>query len=230
MARPRYARETGVRSARGRSTLRRPWEGRAKCRRRRTSVASTRSSRKRARAHAARRCTDDRASCPSATDGLRRAVSSWARRPGCTAPPRPACRSTATGPATRSSSSSSRRASSGASSSSRTRCSALHARTTSTVASPTRARFERCARYVSALVETLDPAIVVTLGATALESLHAVAPHSLALKWDVGDVHRWNGRFVLPLYHPGARAMIQRSWAEQRRDYKLLRSLLGEPT
>ena len=52
------------------------------------------------------------------------------------------------------------------------------------------------------------------------------------LRWDVGDVHRWYGRFVVPLYHPGARAMIQRPWAQQKRDYQRLRSLLvtdGEP-
>jgi uracil-DNA glycosylase family 4 len=95
---------------------------------------------------------------------------------------------------------------------------------------PHKAEIERCSHFVKSLIDALDPAIVVTLGATALESLGAVVPHTLSLKWDVGEVHRWNGRFVLPLYHPGARAMIQRSWADQRRDYKLLRSLLGDPT
>ncbi len=37
---------------------------------------------------------------------------------------------------------------------------------------------------------------------------------------------RWYRRFLLPLYHPGARAMIQRPWARQREDYALLASLL----
>jgi uracil-DNA glycosylase len=66
----------------------------------------------------------------------------------------------------------------------------------------------------------------VTLGATALEAAEGIAPHGLTLKWDVGDVHRWNGRFLLPLYHPGARSTIQRPWAHQRRDFALLASLL----
>jgi uracil-DNA glycosylase family 4 len=91
---------------------------------------------------------------------------------------------------------------------------------------PTKAEVKRCTYFVSALIDALDPAIVVTLGATALSSLAWITPHELTLKWDVGEVHRWNGRFVLPLFHPGARATIQRPWSEQMRDWKLLRSLL----
>lgn len=91
---------------------------------------------------------------------------------------------------------------------------------------PSKAEIQKCTHFVRALLEEIDPAIVVTLGVTALASLAAIAPHSLALKWDVGEAHRWNGRFVLPLYHPGPRATIQRPWAQQLKDWKLLRSLL----
>jgi uracil-DNA glycosylase family 4 len=91
---------------------------------------------------------------------------------------------------------------------------------------PTKSEVERCTHFVRALIEHLDPAIVVSLGATALASLAAIEAHALTLKWDVGQAHRWNGRFVLPLYHPGPRATIQRPWAEQRKDWKLLRQLL----
>ncbi len=91
---------------------------------------------------------------------------------------------------------------------------------------PSKAEVKRCTHFVQSLIDALDPAIIVTLGATALMSLAVIAPHTLTLKWDVGEVHRWNHRFVLPLYHPGARATIQRPWADQMRDWKLLRTLL----
>lgn len=91
---------------------------------------------------------------------------------------------------------------------------------------PSKAEVGTCSHFVRALIETLDPAIVVTLGATALASTEHLAPHGLTLRWDVGDVKRWFGRFLLPLYHPGPRAMIQRPWARQREDYALWASLL----
>jgi len=91
---------------------------------------------------------------------------------------------------------------------------------------PAKAEVKRCTHFVAALIEALDPAIVVPLGATALSSLGAIEGHDLTLKWDVGHVHRWNARFVVPLFHPGARSTIQRPWAEQMNDWKLLRTLL----
>lgn len=94
---------------------------------------------------------------------------------------------------------------------------------------PAKAEVKRCTHFVRELIDVLDPAIVVPLGATALSSLNVIEGHDLTLKWDVGHVHRWNARFVLPLFHPGARSTIQRPWADQMKDWKLLRSLL-DPT
>lgn len=92
---------------------------------------------------------------------------------------------------------------------------------------PTRAEITHCSGFVRSLIECIDPAIVVTLGATALAAAGQIESHGLTLKWDVGEVRRWHGRFLLPLYHPGTRAMIQRPWATQRRDWAQLASLLG---
>ena len=88
------------------------------------------------------------------------------------------------------------------------------------------AEIERCSGYLSGLVVMLDPALVVTLGATALRAVSVLAPHGLDLARDVGTIHRWMGRWLLPLYHPGPRAMIHRPWAAQRRDYATWRSLM----
>jgi uracil-DNA glycosylase family 4 len=83
-----------------------------------------------------------------------------------------------------------------------------------------------CNRYLSRLVTYLDPALIVTLGTTALSALSELAPHDLSLSADCGRPTRWMARWLLPLYHPGPRAMIHRSWADQQRDYALWRSLL----
>lgn len=83
-----------------------------------------------------------------------------------------------------------------------------------------------CSRFLSGLMVVLDPVLVVTLGTTALRAVSQLAPHGLALHRDVGGVHRWMGRWLLPLYHPGPRAMIHRPWAAQRRDYATWRSLM----
>ena len=91
---------------------------------------------------------------------------------------------------------------------------------------PAKSEITRCTHFVRSLIETLDPALVVTLGATALASTDIVHAHGLTLRWDGGEVHRWFGRFLLPLYHPGTRALIQRPLPKQRADYALWASLL----
>jgi uracil-DNA glycosylase family 4 len=88
------------------------------------------------------------------------------------------------------------------------------------------AEIANCSRFLSGLMVVLDPAIVVTLGTTALRAVGELAPHGLTLQRDVGGVHRWMGRWLLPLYHPWPRAMIHRPWAAQRRDYATWRSLM----
>ena len=92
--------------------------------------------------------------------------------------------------------------------------------------SPFKSEIETCTHFFRSLVACLDPAIVVTLGATALESADRIEPHGLMLRWDAGDIKRWYGRFLLPLYHPGPRSTILRPWSQQRRDFALLASLL----
>ncbi|MEM9191608.1 MAG: uracil-DNA glycosylase [Myxococcota bacterium] len=98
---------------------------------------------------------------------------------------------------------------------------------------PSKAEVARCTYFLRNLIFVIGPAIVVTLGSTALAATEAIEGHGLLLKWNAGSVHRWYGRFLLPLYHPGARAMIQRSLAEQQRDYAewgaLLRSAKEAP-
>jgi uracil-DNA glycosylase family 4 len=66
---------------------------------------------------------------------------------------------------------------------------------------PTRVEIGRCRGWVDRQVELLDPSLVVTLGGTALA--WAFGPGRL-LRDLRGRAHDWNGRRLLPTYHPSA--------------------------
>jgi DNA polymerase len=66
---------------------------------------------------------------------------------------------------------------------------------------PTRAEMHRCRGWLDRQVELVDPRLVVTLGGTAL-SWALGTGHRLA---DMrGRLHAWQGRSLLPTYHPSA--------------------------
>jgi len=87
---------------------------------------------------------------------------------------------------------------------------------------PTKTEVSNCSIHLKEQIEIINPKIVVTLGAVALESTKHVASHSLNLKESVRTANKWFGRILIPLYHPGQRAMIHRSMANQRSDYQFI--------
>ncbi|HEY9869884.1 MAG TPA: uracil-DNA glycosylase family protein [Candidatus Obscuribacterales bacterium] len=89
-------------------------------------------------------------------------------------------------------------------------------------ATPIKGEIENCSDYLKEQINLVDPRIVVTLGSVALDALGLIEPHRLILSAHVRTVHRWYGRKVIPLYHPGARAMVHRSMANQRSDYQFV--------
>ncbi|MFL6759900.1 MAG: uracil-DNA glycosylase [Sphingomonas sp.] len=86
-------------------------------------------------------------------------------------------------------------------------------------APPSKRSIRNCSSNLQRQIETIDPAIVVTLGAAALEATRQIDPHELTLSGSVRSAHAWNGRLIIPLYHPGARAMVHRNFAAQTADY-----------
>jgi uracil-DNA glycosylase family 4 len=86
-------------------------------------------------------------------------------------------------------------------------------------APPSTQEIDRCARHLRAQIEVVQPKMVMTLGAVALEATRLVESHALSLKGSVRTANNWFGRLLLPLYHPGARAMVHRSFANQTADY-----------
>jgi uracil-DNA glycosylase family 4 len=95
-------------------------------------------------------------------------------------------------------------------------------------APPSKTELENCSRHLAATLHVLQPSVVVTLGAVALRALHRLRPHELVLAHDVGRAVRWDERWLLPLYHPGPRAQLHRSFARQEDDFRQLAAFLQE--
>lgn len=87
---------------------------------------------------------------------------------------------------------------------------------------PTPAEAANCHPFLRRQIELVNPKIVVTLGATALRALSGIEQHAFSLSQSVRTIHPWFGRSLIPLYHPGQRAMIHRSFANQRSDYQFV--------
>ena len=86
---------------------------------------------------------------------------------------------------------------------------------------PTRAELSNCSDFLRRQVETIDPTVVVTLGAVALEALRAVEYHPFTLKENVGQVRTWRGRLLVPLYHPSPQVLAShRREPQQLEDYR----------
>src|SRR5262245_17909673 len=69
---------------------------------------------------------------------------------------------------------------------------------------------DQCSPKLKRLICDLEPKVVVTFGAKALEAVSRVEPHGLSLKSSAGRPHSWFGRWLLPLYHPGRLGRIWR--------------------
>ena len=96
---------------------------------------------------------------------------------------------------------------------------------------PSRSEIVNCNHHLARLLTILDPMWVVTLGVVALQAIAAVEPHTMCLRQDVGQPISWFGRMLIPLYHPGPRALIHRPQHLQEGDYRRLAALIsGAPT
>ena len=79
-----------------------------------------------------------------------------------------------------------------------------------------------CASHLRATIAIVDPRVVVALGSVALRALAGIEHHDLSLRAHVGQLVPWSGRLLVPLYHPGPRAQIHRSFERQKADFRAL--------
>lgn len=89
-------------------------------------------------------------------------------------------------------------------------------------ATPTSNEVSNCAPFLRETIDILNPAIVVTLGAVALKACGVVETHAVSLREHVRTSRTWMRRTLIPLYHPGQRAMVHRSFANQLSDYQFV--------
>ncbi|MFN2493988.1 MAG: uracil-DNA glycosylase [Pyrinomonadaceae bacterium] len=86
---------------------------------------------------------------------------------------------------------------------------------------PTKTEVRNCSAFLRRTVRIVDPAVVVTLGSVALEALKSIEPHNLTLKESAATIRPWNGRLLVPIYHPSPQVLAShRREAEQLSDYK----------
>jgi uracil-DNA glycosylase family 4 len=89
-------------------------------------------------------------------------------------------------------------------------------------ATPGKMEVQNCSGFLKRQIDLVDPAIVITLGAQALAALSLIDKHDINLAAGVRKKWDWYGRLLLPLYHPGQRAMLHRSFLNQLADYRFV--------
>ncbi|HYJ47265.1 MAG TPA: uracil-DNA glycosylase [Pyrinomonadaceae bacterium] len=88
---------------------------------------------------------------------------------------------------------------------------------------PTTREVLNCSAFLRRQLEVVGAPVVVTLGAVSLDALRLVEYHSLSLRESAGQVHEWNGRLLVPLYHPSPQVLAShRRETEQLRDYQAI--------
>jgi uracil-DNA glycosylase family 4 len=92
---------------------------------------------------------------------------------------------------------------------------------------PSKLELKNCSEFMQRTFALIDPAIVITLGSVALEAVRTVQPHSLILKESAAQIHEWNGRLLVPLYHPSPQVLAShRREQEQLADYQVVAGAL----
>lgn len=88
---------------------------------------------------------------------------------------------------------------------------------------PSKTELKNCSEFLRRTFALIDPTIVITLGSVALEAIREIQPHSLILKESAAKIHEWNGRLLVPIYHPSPQVLAShRREREQLADYQVV--------
>ena len=92
---------------------------------------------------------------------------------------------------------------------------------------PTRKELENCSGFLRRAIEVVNPRVIVTLGSVALEALKRIQYHELNLKESAAQIHSWNDRVLVPIYHPSPQVLAShRREAEQLQDYQVVQKAI----
>jgi uracil-DNA glycosylase family 4 len=93
---------------------------------------------------------------------------------------------------------------------------------------PTQTELANCSYFLRRVIQIVNPEIVVTLGSVALGALKRIKRHDLTLTASVAKVHEWDGRLLVPIYHPSPQVLAShRREAEQLQDYKVVARVIS---
>ena len=93
---------------------------------------------------------------------------------------------------------------------------------------PTKTEIRNCSDFLRRTIKIINPPIIATLGAVALGALKLIEPHTFTLKNSAAKILNWNGRQLVPLYHPSPQVLItMRTLALQLRDFKVLQKAIS---
>ena len=88
---------------------------------------------------------------------------------------------------------------------------------------PSQKELANCSSFLRRVIEVVNPRVIVTLGSVALEALKRIQYHELSLKESAAQIHAWNERVLVPIYHPSPQVLAShRREAEQLRDYEMV--------
>jgi uracil-DNA glycosylase family 4 len=88
---------------------------------------------------------------------------------------------------------------------------------------PMKSEVANCSPFLRRAIEIIDPRVVVTLGSVALEALKNIESHELSLKESCATIHAWDGRLLVPIYHPSPQVLAShRREAAQLQDYQVV--------
>ena len=88
---------------------------------------------------------------------------------------------------------------------------------------PTQKELANCSEFLRHTIELIDPRVIVTLGSVALEALKRIQYHELNLKGSAAQIHSWQERVLVPIYHPSPQVLAShRREAQQLRDYQVV--------
>jgi uracil-DNA glycosylase len=88
---------------------------------------------------------------------------------------------------------------------------------------PKQKELANCSSFLRRTIELVDPRVIVTLGSVALEALKRIQYHELSLRESAAQIHSWNDRVLVPIYHPSPQVLAShRREAEQLRDYQVV--------
>jgi DNA polymerase len=92
---------------------------------------------------------------------------------------------------------------------------------------PSRSEIRNCSGFLRRQIELFNPPVIATLGAVALDALKLIEAHDHKLRDAAAKILRWNGRLLVPLYHPSPQVIITvRTLEDQKRDFRsILRAI-----